>query len=1495
MTSILRCSFVAAVLLATLPAAAQPYAHYQSASYSKDKPRPMVQRLGQRAFEPLVESMKGQHKVHGLIEIIAQTRHPKLKAFLLSKLADPGSLDPSAIRNIREEAIEALQIFADDPKVIRAIAALIADDKVARFQKEKAASFLVDNPHPAAADGLIAFDKVHGDSNTPLVNKVNRALGRTPGARVTAYLKQKIDKVSRAYMPWYGEIADGAALLKRRELVPELVKTAQYKNTVVPAVYRALGRIGDRRAVPALREAVVKRDFRRRYWSAVSLGELGDKSALPDLVQAFEKVKDYAASKLHVNRSAISYSRAKLGDPAGRKYLMALSKDPDPLKRMYGLMFMMKLEGKSPKAVAWAKKIVDVLRPYKDIGGCPSYAFEQILAIMAEIDRPEAGALIRELAGWQKAGRAPWFAKQVLARLPKADRVQDLLAQIRKGGWKARNLAANELDKMLADPFPHYERLLTTGDVDARMIAIRRLGLFAPKRFEKITARASQDPAWQVSDEVARLQAMARGQEPFPSKMPLIPLIPSPALIGYKLALQSAAPRGYGAQKHPLEGRAIRRLAEAPDGTIWAATQDGLQRYDGMQWKKFGLAEGVCDVQVFDLALSGKQVFAATATGLAVGDEKKFRCIKSSTPLWRVALLGKKVYLGDDQGVLERKGKRLQRLKGFAGRVGSLAVSRDGSLWVALSPPDREPKPEEAQPPLYRYFKGCFSPISEPFFHYNGGLDWQVGHERGVVSVNDLSVDEKGRLLLATTYGIFRREGERFSALSRGKAYWPWHTAQAVAASADGRILAGYPGYVDLLEQGRWKRFAFQELRVDVPSNTGAPVVALLGAKNKSLWISSRFPIQLPNNQYAATLVRMPVLDKQRMALPPETMVATVQGGAFRVQNPDTDMSLPNRLRKFDGGKTVRVPAQIVSITALSKDPWDYGPVQYRFKVDEGKWSAWGSNNGLISPQILDEGVHRIQAQSKDAHGNVDPSPAEVRFTVYTKEQTVIKIHDGQFPRIFPSQYMRYQKLGLGRVQLKNQRNKPVEVNLELKIEDLFEHPASATIKLAANETKWVDVSAPFSDKVLKNEGQRMVQAVVEARYSWDEAERSTRRSFPIELLEANAFVWDEPARLGAFINGRDPLVQKLASSLYRTFAERHPQQAKGSHPLRNYLLGLYAWQALSELGIKYKPDPNRPFESLAASALDTVQFPSQTLTRKTGDCDDLTVLYASVLENLNVPTAILPVQGHVFMMFDAGVRADNRGAFPVDARKTVEREGHLWVPVETTALGKAADFEAAWGRGAENYHAKYRPSPKQVVAVRDAWVDTPPATRPLDAAAGFKAPKLAGASKSTKSLMAGYAKRIEKMAGATGEGYEALIKRGRVLTKSGMFEQAVAVYEKAVKLKETFDGRYGLGAASAGRGEMLMALVEFQKSLGLAGGSKQKFRSQLAIAQCYKVNGNLNKAKKHLDAALKLNPAARFDKRTSALVKYLGQAGGTKAGAEDETPPFFQDMLSGL
>jgi hypothetical protein len=109
----------------------------------------------------------------------------------------------------------------------------------------------------------------------------------------------------------------------------------------------------------------------------------------------------------------------------------------------------------------------------------------------------------------------------------------------------------------------------------------------------------------------------------------------------------------------------------------------------------------------------------------------------------------------------------------------------------------------------------------------------------------------------------------------------------------------------------------------------------------------------------------------------------------------------------------------------------------------------------------------------------------------------------------------------------------------------------------------------------------------------------------------------------------------------------------------------------------------------------DRVQFARETLEIKTGDCDDLVVLYTSLLQSLGINTAFIQVRdpenslAHLFMMFDTGIPVENAAAISTNEKRYIVRENSLgtktgWIPVETTLL--AHGFDKAWEKGALNF-----------------------------------------------------------------------------------------------------------------------------------------------------------------------------------------------------------------
>jgi hypothetical protein len=74
--------------------------------------------------------------------------------------------------------------------------------------------------------------------------------------------------------------------------------------------------------------------------------------------------------------------------------------------------------------------------------------------------------------------------------------------------------------------------------------------------------------------------------------------------------------------------------------------------------------------------------------------------------------------------------------------------------------------------------------------------------------------------------------------------------------------------------------------------------------------------------------------------------------------------------------------------------------------------------------------------------------------------------------------------------------------------------------------------------------------------------------------------------------------------------------------------------------------DPASSFVEISedAAALDSLNYPYQTLYYWGGNCDDLSILYCSLLEALGVDTACITIPGHIYAAFDTGAEEGPAG-----------------------------------------------------------------------------------------------------------------------------------------------------------------------------------------------------------------------------------------------------------
>lgn len=75
-----------------------------------------------------------------------------------------------------------------------------------------------------------------------------------------------------------------------------------------------------------------------------------------------------------------------------------------------------------------------------------------------------------------------------------------------------------------------------------------------------------------------------------------------------------------------LAGTGVQRMAQTPDGAMWFGVDDGVRRYDGLEWTSFTADDGILGRKVQALHVDPSGVlYIGTETGISRFDDGRFQ------------------------------------------------------------------------------------------------------------------------------------------------------------------------------------------------------------------------------------------------------------------------------------------------------------------------------------------------------------------------------------------------------------------------------------------------------------------------------------------------------------------------------------------------------------------------------------------------------------------------------------------------------------------------------------------------------------------------------------------------------------------------------------------------------------------------------------------------------------------------------------------------------
>lgn len=312
-----------------------------------------------------------------------------------------------------------------------------------------------------------------------------------------------------------------------------------------------------------------------------------------------------------------------------------------------------------------------------------------------------------------------------------------------------------------------------------------------------------------------------------------------------------------------------------------------------------------------------------------------------------------------------------------------------------------------------------------------------------------------------------------------------------------------------------------------------------------------------------------------------------------------------------------------------------------------------------------------------------------------------IEFKEARLDRVYPVLYKYYENHPIGSANLVNKSQKIIDdIEIKLILTEYMGTPMlSAQIEsLGPGEVKEIDIYALFTEDILSITEGAKLSSELKAEYRVEGTLNNDSISLTLNTYDRNTIEWNDDRKIAAFITARDEEIQKYARNIASMVRDNSLDGFSTEFQLAMVMLS-----AIDMTGCTYVVDPSSSYLELSKeAAVDSVQFPRQTLQFRGGDCDDMTVTYNALLEALGVETGFITVPGHIYSAFKLEMSPDEVRRTFSRFEDTIIFDDTVWIPVETTALTKG--FLNAWRLGARQWKEHSSGGNAVLYPTHDAW-----------------------------------------------------------------------------------------------------------------------------------------------------------------------------------------------
>ncbi|MBO4320061.1 MAG: tetratricopeptide repeat protein [Treponema sp.] len=462
-------------------------------------------------------------------------------------------------------------------------------------------------------------------------------------------------------------------------------------------------------------------------------------------------------------------------------------------------------------------------------------------------------------------------------------------------------------------------------------------------------------------------------------------------------------------------------------------------------------------------------------------------------------------------------------------------------------------------------------------------------------------------------------------------------------------------------------------------------------------------------------------------------------------------------------------------------------------------YSPWGRVYGgasfRINPQWsvgLEASFFAYQSHSIIAKPSIGgPSIGlSVKFKLDTQKITgKVDASIEQDEDIFPLMSTLYKETPFGTIYIEN--NESAEIH-DVKVYFRTENFTASDIlcgevdSIGKREVAEIPLVADFNERIMMFSEAGDIPGEIVVEYTLLGQKRTSVESVVVSVYNRNQFRWDDPNAIAAYVSAKSTEVMELSKYL---IGVARNQLRTGLN--RNLQFAIYLYEGMRLSGVECKSDNSTPYSTshLDSDILDYIQYPYQTMLYKSGDVDDVGILFMAMLASVGIDAGYIPLDDDFIVLVDLNMKESGIGDAFDGRDRIIVMDGQVMVPVSMSTLREG--FVNSWYNAVgEIIDAADNGGDLTFYALRDAWEYYPPASV-TNTGATVEKPLEDPVTAAAETDVARYITTefgpqiaaIQNQLAAKGISVELLNKLGLLYVRAGMYSSAIPVYERSAAM----------------------------------------------------------------------------------------------------------------